>query len=315
MRAISTTLGSGAIKSVELKDVMHEEWVELLMLDLKIQTSPEFLSKAAEWHCPGGITSQSMKMLNEEFNTYRGLFPLKVFIGGPPVSGKTHFATKLAQGYGIPHLMIADLIQEATQSQTELASEIKSKIEELKDIEIAAYEKTKKKKDPDLDRNTLKPRLPDSILYKIVKAKISSPACLNKGFLLDGFPRKTEDAVQIFLEAQEGEIPEAQQINGLPGYISNNKILPQYVVFFEGEDAFLKQRAKDLPPEARADHHTEPLTEKRLKIYREANPNLADQKHLSNFFKNVIGSQGCYTKIWGPVTDGKTAAQVESQTL
>jgi hypothetical protein len=136
--------------------------------------------------------------------------------------------------------MIADLIQEATQSQTELASEIKSKIEELKDIEIAAYEKTKKKKDPDLDRNTLKPRLPDSILYKIVKAKISSPACLNKGFLLDGFPRKTEDAVQIFLEAQEGEIPEAQQINGLPGYISNNKILPQYVVFFEGEDAFLK---------------------------------------------------------------------------
>ena len=114
MRAISTTLGSGAIKSVELKDVMHEEWVELLMLDLKIQTSPEFLGKAAEWHCPGGITTQSMKMLNEEFNTYRGLFPLKVFIGGPPVSGKTHFATKLAQGYGIPHLMIADLIHEVT---------------------------------------------------------------------------------------------------------------------------------------------------------------------------------------------------------
>ena len=113
MRAISSTLGSGAIKSVELKDVMHEEWVELLMLDLKIQTSPEFFSKAAEWHCPTGITHHTMKMLNEEFNTYRGLFPLKVFIGGPPVSGKTHFATKIAQGYGIPHLMISDLIQEA----------------------------------------------------------------------------------------------------------------------------------------------------------------------------------------------------------
>jgi hypothetical protein len=45
MRAISSTLGSGAIKQVELKDVMHEEWVELLMLDLKIQTSQEFLTK------------------------------------------------------------------------------------------------------------------------------------------------------------------------------------------------------------------------------------------------------------------------------
>jgi len=83
----------------------------------------------------------------------------------------------------------------------ELSNEIKQKIEELKDIEVAAYEKTRKKKDPDLDRNTLKPRLPDSILYKIVKAKITSPACLNKGFILDGFPRKTEDASSIFLLA------------------------------------------------------------------------------------------------------------------
>lgn len=73
--------------------------------------------------------------------------------------------------------------------------EIKAKIEELKDLEVAAYEKTKKKKDPDLDRNSLKPRLPDSILYRIVKAKMSSPACMNKGFILDGYPRKTEDGV------------------------------------------------------------------------------------------------------------------------
>lgn len=75
------------------------------------------------------------------------------------------------------------------------------KIEELKDIEVAAYEKTKKKKDPDLDRNTIKPRLPDSFLYKIVKAKMSSQSCLNKGFILDGYPRKTEDAIQTFLDA------------------------------------------------------------------------------------------------------------------
>jgi adenylate kinase family enzyme len=54
-----------------------------------------------------------MKMLNEEFNHFRGLFPLKVFIGGPPVSGKTHFASRLAQAYGIPHLRILDLIREA----------------------------------------------------------------------------------------------------------------------------------------------------------------------------------------------------------
>jgi len=51
MRAISSTLGSGAIKQVELKDVVHEEWVELLTLDLNIQTSKEFLTQDSEWHC------------------------------------------------------------------------------------------------------------------------------------------------------------------------------------------------------------------------------------------------------------------------
>lgn len=76
----------------------------------------------------------------------------------------------------------------------ELSDEIKAKIEELKDIEVAAYEKTRKKKDPDLDRNQLKPRLPEDILRRIVKAKISSPACMNKGFIMDGYPRNSADA-------------------------------------------------------------------------------------------------------------------------
>jgi hypothetical protein len=110
MQAISSTLGSGAIKHVKLQDVIHEEWVELLSLDLAISTSPEFLEKSCEWHCADGITSETMMMLNQEFNHFRGLFPLKVFIGGPPVSSKTHFATKLAQAYGIPHLKIFDMI-------------------------------------------------------------------------------------------------------------------------------------------------------------------------------------------------------------
>jgi adenylate kinase family enzyme len=54
-----------------------------------------------------------MKMLNEEFNHFRGLFPLKVFIGGTPVSGKTHVATRLAQANSKPQIRILDLIHEA----------------------------------------------------------------------------------------------------------------------------------------------------------------------------------------------------------
>ena len=111
MKAISSCLGSGALKQVSLTDVRDEDWAELMSLDLNIRTSPELL--AGDWHCKSGISMSSMKVLNEEFNSFRGLFPLKVFIGGPPLSGKSHFASKLADGYGIPHLKIADMIEEA----------------------------------------------------------------------------------------------------------------------------------------------------------------------------------------------------------
>jgi adenylate kinase family enzyme len=66
---------------------------------------------------------------------------------------------------------------------------LRDKIEELKDAEMANYEKNRKKKDPDMDRNTIRPRLTDDLVVKIVQFKTSSPACMNKGFILDGYPR------------------------------------------------------------------------------------------------------------------------------
>lgn len=111
MKAISTKLGSGAIKTVALSEVVQEDWSEMLCLNLNLRTSPEFLN--LEWHCKEGINDDSMKMLNEEFNSFRGLFPLKVYIGGPAAVGKSHFASRLASGYGIPHLAIGDMLNEA----------------------------------------------------------------------------------------------------------------------------------------------------------------------------------------------------------
>jgi adenylate kinase family enzyme len=54
-----------------------------------------------------------MGQLNIEFNLFRGLFPLKVFFTGPPAVGKTHFAQRLSESYGVPHIKIGDLISVA----------------------------------------------------------------------------------------------------------------------------------------------------------------------------------------------------------
>ena len=91
MRTISSGMGSGLLKHVELADVLTESWVEFLTLDLKMRPSRQFLT-AFKWHSPLGICHESMGKLNEEFNVFRGLFPLKVFFTGPPAVGKTHFA-------------------------------------------------------------------------------------------------------------------------------------------------------------------------------------------------------------------------------
>jgi len=69
---------------------------------------------------------------------------------------------------------------------------------------VEDYNKTKKKKDPELDRATLKVRLPDEYIFKLLKLQTSSAACRNKGFILDGFPRNQTDAKNIFLKEIEG---------------------------------------------------------------------------------------------------------------
>ena len=59
-------------------------------------------------------------MLVDEFNQYRGLFPLKILINGPPASGKTHFSKLIAHKYGIPHIRIEDLIDLSKDLQDDL---------------------------------------------------------------------------------------------------------------------------------------------------------------------------------------------------
>lgn len=109
---------------------------------------------------------------------------------------------------------------------------MRARIEELKEIEIANYEKTRKKKDPDLDRASLKPRLPDDLVWRMVKLKAASPSCMNKGFILDGYPRTVEDAKHVFFEAdpaangEEGQDDAVASDSLVPGSIIDKKIVP-----------------------------------------------------------------------------------------
>lgn len=94
--------------------------------------------------------------------------------------------------------------------------------------------KKKKKDTPPFDRAACCPRLPDDILCELVKIQLSSAACQNKGFILEGYPRSQEDAKAIFMEkkelpkkAPEGEeAPAEGEEEPQFEYIINEKIIP-----------------------------------------------------------------------------------------
>lgn len=44
-----------------------------------------------EWWCKEGM-QKSMSKINEEFNFHNDLNPIRIFINGPPASGKTYWA-------------------------------------------------------------------------------------------------------------------------------------------------------------------------------------------------------------------------------
>lgn len=123
---------------------------------------------------------------------------------------------------------------------------------------------------------------------------------MNKGFILDGFPRSKEDAELVFMnqipidKPVEGDAdPEAPE-NEEPATKSvlNDKIIPQYCISLEADDAFLTQRAKDIPPEqVEGTHFNDAGMVRRLKDYRTRNPE--DAGNVKEFMTEAIG----YTNV------------------
>ena len=94
------------------------------------------------WHAEKGVID-NIRKLNIEFNDNRVLHPVKIFITGPPASGKTFYADLLAKHYNIPKVNVKQLVDKAFEMARieegggELAEEIKAKVEELRDAMVA----------------------------------------------------------------------------------------------------------------------------------------------------------------------------------
>ena len=94
-----------------------------------------------------------------------------ILLMGPPGAGKGTQAERLIDKYGIPQISTGDMFRAAVKEQTPLGLEAKK------------Y----------MDNGQL---VPDAVTVGIVKERLAKDDC-KKGFILDGFPRTTSQAVSL----------------------------------------------------------------------------------------------------------------------
>ena len=95
---------------------------------------------------------------------------------GAPGAGKGTQAQKLVADYGVAHISTGDLLRAAVKAQSELGKQAKAYMDEGKLV-------------------------PDQLVIDLVKERLQADDA-KKGFILDGFPRNTAQAVTLDAELE-----------------------------------------------------------------------------------------------------------------
>jgi len=104
---------------------------------------------------------------------------LDLILLGPPGAGKGTQAARLTEDFGVPHIATGDMLRAAREAKTELG------------LTAQGY----------MDRGEL---VPDDVIIAMIVERLGEDDARD-GFLLDGFPRTTQqaDALAQQLEAQD----------------------------------------------------------------------------------------------------------------
>lgn len=151
--------------------------------------------------------------------------------------------------------------------------ELRERVETLRTNEIDKQKEAFELANPDgewadPDPKSISVRLDDRWLYKLLQDELNKNAPRNRGYVLDGFPRRYEDAQHIFLhkkqvwneDAGEWETPEDEEQEEPydftnpnskkifnQHYVIDDKIKPDSCILLTGSDADLIKRVKHLP--------------------------------------------------------------------
>ena len=260
IRAISEGIGTGLVEAVKPSGLHWEEFlsVNVWMKPSGLLVPEEEGVPPIEWHSLNGIHGNIYK-LNAEFNSSRGLRPIKVFVSGPPASGKSHFSKNVSEEYNIPHIRVKNLIVECAENHTELGEKLK-KLAEAKE------------------------RVPDDLLAEVFRWKLHMNHCRNRGFILDGYPRNYQEAENLFKKEKksESEVPAEEEEPKPKEWEQDPEIVPQSVIVFRASHNFLMRRIENLQS-----HHefNQERMERRMRVYTQ--DNIMAPKSVFDYFTEL----------------------------
>ena len=282
------------IKDFEVNNINIPHYAEL-SIDLRIKNSPimedeprrpkedkeDYEERKFKWHCEFGIPD-NIELLSEEFNLYRDLKPIKIIILGPPYGGKSTIAKTISKKYKLTHYTIDKICEILKNEKSEFSDEIKKKDEEIEEninkaMEEYDHRKNKKKTDPPFDPAPYR-RYPDEFLSRIIKHKLNSGECLNKGYILENYPKSYDDCQNLFKKENTEESK----------FEINKELLPDSVLFINNynEESLKEKLKKKYPDYNERANELDSKFNKRLGKYKnleiKSNEN---QKLLLDFFK------------------------------
>lgn len=103
--------------------------------------------------------------------------PLRVVITGAPASGKGTQCERIVERYGLVHLSTGDALRAAVQAGTAVGLQAKEKMQKGELV-------------------------PDELVIAIVLERLREPDCVERGWLLDGFPRTGPQADALSAASQ-----------------------------------------------------------------------------------------------------------------
>ncbi|HEY3723754.1 MAG TPA: nucleoside monophosphate kinase [Acidimicrobiia bacterium] len=121
----------------------------------------------APWSGP--TATAALGALQLSLRHLRGDRTLRLVILGPPGAGKGTQAPWLARHLGVPHISTGDLLREQATADTELGARIQATIESGRLV-------------------------PDDLVLRTLETRLAEPDAMQRGYLLDGFPRTVEQA-------------------------------------------------------------------------------------------------------------------------